>query len=319
MAVPAAKSSAAGSARTNLSDGSTIYRMDPAHATFVEGCFEPCMCPLWLVGEVRGTFVLGPIMVGNVVDFREVREINWTVGDIDNPVHTITGSGMYRRTNYGEPYSHSLDLSLSIDGGEPVSFFSDFVPVSSNDDLLDIPVSINGMFCYDTVINIYAKPVQLHEVQRYRLNNTSHYQQGCFDPCDCLLEMPRSMTGTFMLVPIFEGGTYDVYSVVCVNFNVPALQNSNGGAIQFTGFGRYTLIQGFAGPMQAMELKLSSNGGPLESFDAELENIEPTYPGISVVVDMNEQVCFDKVLSIDAAPLPRPRAFSKLSSNGPLN
>jgi hypothetical protein len=202
---------------------------------------------------------------------------------------------------------------LSIDGGEPVSFFSDFVPVSSNDVLIDIPVSVNGMFCYDTVINIHAKPVQLHEVQRYRLNNSSHFQQGCFDPCDCPLEMPRSMTGTFLLVPIFEGGTYDVYTVVCADFRVPGLQNS-GGAMHMKGFGRYTLIQGFAGPMQAMDLKLSFDGGPLESFDAELENIEPIQAGISVVIDMNGQECFDKVLSIDALPMPRPRASGRPSS-----
>ncbi len=67
------------------------------------------------------------------------------------------------------------------------------------------------------------------------------------------------------------------------------------------GFGLYTLIQGFAGPAHVLDLKLSTDGGEVEYFDNHLFNTDPTFPDeFSVVIDTDDQICFDAVLSLRA-------------------
>ncbi len=273
-----------------------LYRLD-ADASFQQGCFDPCLCPLGEPVIVHGAFVLGPPIPGNVVDFHRVGDIYWTVGDPLEPLHTITGRGTYRLTNYGPDRSHSLDLTLSTDGGPPQAFFSDFVPADSGPMTLDIPVSLNGMYCYDTVLRVSAVPAT--RVERYALTDASTYQQGCFDPCDCLLEAPRPMSGTFDLVPLFDTGTVAGYAVARTRLVVPPAPGLR--PLRFAGFGRYTLVQGFAGPADTMSLLLRS-GTLVTPFDSPLENTSTMFPAISVTVDMNDMVCFDKLLTIDAFP-----------------
>lgn len=276
-----------------------IYRLD-ADASYQQGCFDPCDCPLGEPVVTRGAFVLGPPIPGNVVDFHRVTQIFWTVGDPLDTLHTLTGTGTYRLTNYGPPQSHSLDLTLSVDGGEPQHFFSDFVPADNGAESLQIPVSLNGVFCKDTVIRVNATPAPVDDVVRYSLTSDSMFQQGCFDPCDCLLEEPRPMVGAFDLVPLVDLGTLAEFAVVRAHFLVPP--GAGVRLVRFSGFGRYTLVQGFAGPADTMALNLRS-GSVVRRFDSTLRNTDAAFPTVSVAVDMNDMVCFDKVLTIDAAPI----------------
>jgi hypothetical protein len=200
---------------------------------------------------------------------------------------------------------HALDLDLSIDGAAPQHFFSDFVPVTQNDGTMNIPISINGVFCRDTVIRVSASPVRQQEIQRYRFVRGSTYQQGCFEPCDCPLEQQRPLAGRFVLVPLLNYGTYVEYSVVQVRMRTGPATNA-GAAVAISGFGSYKLIQGFAGPMQIMDLWLSLNGAAPNHFDNSDSNARAMFPAIEVVVDMNNQVCYDVVLSIKANPVPKP-------------
>jgi len=163
----------------------TIYRLTEK-ASYQEGCFPPCMCPVMMAAGIRGTFIMGPATAGGTFLSHDVLNVNWvvTLGDAE---FEITGSGTYRVSNGPPPYVHALDLDLSVDGGETESFFSGFVPLSSNDGSIDIPISINDLYCYDTVIVVNASPLTDDSILHFRLAADSTYQSGCFDPCDCPL------------------------------------------------------------------------------------------------------------------------------------
>lgn len=280
--------------------GGSVYRLK-ADATFQEGCFDPCLCPLGAEQPVRGTFALGPPVIGDVVDFRALSQVNWTVGDPGTTLHTITGRGGYRVTNYGPPRQHALELELSLDGGETQYFFSDFVPLDVNDGSIDLRVSMNGMVCDDVVIRVSAAPVPSDEVRPYGLVRGSTYQQGCFDPCDCILEEPVPMRGRFGLVELYDFGTYAEYSIVNARFGVRA--DSLVNALHtYAGAGRYILVQGFAGPIHAMELTLQTPVGDRMFFESGLANTDTLFPAIDIVLSMNDMVCFDRILTLRARP-----------------
>jgi len=279
----------------------TLYRLDGA-ATLQQGCFAPCRCPE--PGPeitLRGTFVLGPVTPGDVFDFREITELYWTVSDSDNPVHTITGSGVYKVTNFSPKRQQSLELNLSIDGAPPIYFFSDLESLETKEPVIDLLVSMNGLYCYDTVMRVIAAPVPPQEIIPYSLDADSTFQQGCFDPCDCILEEPRPMKGGFSLIPLFLAGNWAEYAVVELGFAVPAADGVP--ALTLTGAGQYTLIQGFAGPIQTMQLRVVVDDLAPAFFDRELDNTTTLFPNIDITVDMNDMVCFDQILSISASPL----------------
>lgn len=275
-----------------------IYRLG-ADASYHETCFAPCDCPPTDALAMQGALVLGSAVPGNAVDFHRVADIYWTAGDRLEPQHTITGRGVYRISNFGPPQSHSLDLGLVVDDGEPRHFFSDLVPAPEGLLSLDIPVSLNGMFCHDTVIRVSAAPA--NDVIRYRLHDDSSYQQGCFDPCDCILEDPRAMGGRFDLVPLFDFGTIAGFAVTRSRFFVAP--SPDHARLRFAGPGQYILLQGFGGPADTMALNLRS-GRMATRFDSPLRNTSVQFPAISVSVDMNDGVCFDRVLNINASPVP---------------
>lgn len=278
----------------------TLYRLNSG-AEYLEGCFDPCACPVSL-SAIDGTFLLGPAMPGNAVDFREVSEVNWVVTQ-GNSQFTVTGSGMYRITNYGPPVMHALDLELSINGGPVTSFFSDFALVDSNDGSIDLAISMNGMYCYDIVVQVDASPVTI-AVTRYSLGNISTYQQGCFDPCDCPLQEPRSLIGGFGLVPLVISNHTRQFAITQVRFHVRSAKNLIPPII-LTGHGRYTVSYFQNQATQRMLLTLHDgdpNSGAME-FDSGDVPIEVGLPRISITVDMNGQVCFDTVLDIHAGPL----------------
>lgn len=278
---------------------STIYRLN-ADATYEHGCFDPCLCPLVKLGQVVGTFVMGPAIVGDHLETHQIEEINWSVLS-DNTPRRITGAGTYSLTYNGPALLHALELDLSFDGADPVHFFSDFVPVTQNDGSIDIPVSMNGMYCVDTVIRVSASPVPLNEIQRYGLAGGTTYQGGCFGWCACLVEPIRPMIGSFSLVPLVSAGTYVEYAIVQARFR--ALDPDHVvPPVLLSGFGKYTLIHGFAGPIQLMSLSLSVDGNPPLQFSNPEPEAQPIFPVINAVVNLGD-VCYDIVLTIRAKPL----------------
>jgi len=276
----------------------TVYRLNEA-ASYQEGCYPPCMCPVAEATRFRGTFILGPATVFGGVTSHEVKNIVWYL-TIDAEEVEVSGSGSYRVMPGANPPTHALDLDLSIGGGEPQHFFSGFLPVASNDGLIDIPVSINGQTCQDTVIVVNASPVAPKDILRYHLASDSTYQTGCFDLCECVLHPPRPLEGTLSLVKILDHGTYEEYAVPRAEFVAHPVEPPED-AVNLAGFGLYTLIQGFAGPAHVLDLKLSTNGGEFERFDNQLFNTDPTFPSeFTVEIDTDDQICFDTVLKIHA-------------------
>lgn len=286
-----------------------IYRLNE-QASYQEGCFPPCACPIQIGERFRGTFVMGPpsSSAGEIV--REVERLLWIV-ELDGSEREITGSGTYRFTGGPPPQRHALDLDLSIDGGVPQRFSSGFVPREANHGSIEIAVSLDGQQCWDTVIVVGASPVPAGAVLEYRLAEDSTYQRGCFPPCECPIELPRRLEGTLSLTPILDHGTYEEYAAPRARFEAPP-PTAGACEISLTGYGMYTLIQGFAGPIHALDLRLRSNGGELERFDNSLLNTEPTFPDeFAVEIDTNDQTCYDTVLSIHAV-----RSRSLIFENG---
>ena len=103
------------------------------------------------------------------------------------------------------------------------------------------------------------------------------------------------------MVPLVNFVTYREFAIIRMDYSVPA--NAKNPAVEIKGNGYYTLIEGFAGPIQAMDLRLSLDEQPLVAFDQELENIEHIFPAINIVVDMNDQMCDDAVLTMRARRL----------------
>ncbi len=290
----------------------TVYRLTEA-AAFQEGCFDPCLCPIGGELPVRGTLLVAPPVPGDVVDFFEVTEVNWVVGNPGETTHRITGGGSYRVTNYGGDVLQALDLDLSIDGGESQFFFSDFVPLVDNAPVIDVTVSMNGLYCYDIAIRVSAAPVAAREILDYGLIGGSTYQQGCFDPCDCILELPVPMRGRFDLVELYDAGTWTEYAVIRALFGVRGSGAADAMLNTYQGAGRYIMIQGFAGPLQAMELALTTPAGGSLEFDSGLRTVDVPFPDIDIVLSMNDMVCFDRILTLRARRpahvMPLPGAF----------
>lgn len=135
--------------------GPTLYELT-GKSTYQTGCFPPCMCPLFQEVPVKGTFVLAPAAIGNVFNFYEVRNVDWTVV-LGTQTIRITGSGTYK--NSGQiGLTHQMSLDLKV-GDSPVQHFdSDMVPGGGEFPEIHIVVSINRMFCHDTVITVDARP-----------------------------------------------------------------------------------------------------------------------------------------------------------------
>ena len=129
------------------------YVLDP-DTVYEEGCFGACLCVVFLQDGVKGGFNLDfagfepPFIVYNVTD------IKWFVPNLN---HTFTGSGQYR-IGWRGTAQQELKLSLSEDGGTPVTFDSGLVPVKVPFPLIDISINMNGLICYDKVFNIKAAP-----------------------------------------------------------------------------------------------------------------------------------------------------------------
>ncbi len=132
-------------------------------ASYMQGCFPSgrfsCMCPLSLALDFEGTFglTLVPSEVPGLTQY-EISNVNWTLHlqqDIE-----ITGSGVYRTGFIDDQPVHEMILELSFNGDPAELFDSGLVDREDNQDLplIDIAVNMNGLACYDVLIDIVAVP-----------------------------------------------------------------------------------------------------------------------------------------------------------------
>ncbi len=279
-----------------------VFRLNPGSA-YEQGCYAPCLCPIMIRSGVRGTLKLIYTGSGPALDTYAVEDVNWTVPAENDPLTElrIVGSGTYQ---IGSPdvitlVQHRLQLDLRI-GDEPVQHFdSGWVPVEDPSKIL-IAVSLNGMYCWDTVIRVDASRVPNSEIQPYLLTSDSTFQRGCFDPCDCPLEAERPLMGTFGLVPLIASLPVTEYAVVDVHWNVPF--NTVGESIPITGFGVYQLLGDFT-LQHRLALDLIVGNEAQAHFDSGVVLGGGAFPRIDAVVSEHGIVCLDTVLHVVADPL----------------
>ena len=275
-----------------------VYRLTE-EATYQQGCFDPCDCPPGPILPIQGTLNISFIAIGDVFNFYEVRDVNWTVLGEDGPIR-ITGSGTYAVGGPGVDLRW-MELDLVV-GDEPVTvFFSDTAQGPNNLAHIDITISINGIYCEDTVIQVKADPVPPDELVRYRLRDETTFQEGCWDPCDCPLGPLQSVVGGFTLVQLSDNPLFAEYAVV--NFHLwarPEHKVVEGRAI--SGFGMYT-TGGEVAPMHRLGLDLVVAGDPRTHFDSDMVIGGGEFPTIEILVSINGMFCWDRVLDLVADPV----------------
>jgi len=132
-----------------------LYDLTPGSNLF-QGCMGPCMCPVQEVGQLEGTFALGPISPTPLFTRYALTNIRWNVINSGRIIHRITGNGTYE-VGGEAARMQQMTLFLSIDGKQTVTLDSGLVPVESR--FPDISIKIDlGKKCLDLWMTIEAEP-----------------------------------------------------------------------------------------------------------------------------------------------------------------
>ncbi len=136
----------------------TIYELRP-ESSVSQGCFAPCMCPIALFEGLRGSFVLLERPQPEPSLFRQftILFVQATL-QRGNDFIPIKGSGRY---SVGGEFAslQRLEMDLML-GDEPAQHFDSGLVVGGGDfPIIDARISVNGQFCYDTVIDLVAAPI----------------------------------------------------------------------------------------------------------------------------------------------------------------
>ncbi len=127
--------------------------------TFQRGCFDPCDCPLGPELPVTGSLALVPLRRDLFVTEFAVVNVRWQVGADDaTALRTIPIRGFGTYWTGGDfALQQQLSLDLTVDG-EPQTHYDSGPVLGSKFPRLDVPVSINGGVCFDTLIDVHARP-----------------------------------------------------------------------------------------------------------------------------------------------------------------
>src|SRR5947208_1116903 len=143
-------------------------------STFQRGCFEACDCAVGPLDPIIGTFA--PVPLDTTLLFRDFAVVNvrWLALDASDRI-PVRGFGTYK---VGGEFAiqHQLKLLLKVDGEDSALFDRGLVPGGANFPRIDIPISISGAVCFDTVINIHAAPIVL-SITKGSLNNSNNFFQ----------------------------------------------------------------------------------------------------------------------------------------------
>jgi len=125
-------------------------------ATYVEGCFDPCECPILAQTGLEGSFLLRRAGEDSQFVNYELSQLSWLVMWQGEVFHRVEGTGLFRLDESGK--QQQLLLNLSFDGDAVLTFDSGVVPLDAEFPQLDVTVSMNGMYCYDRVFHLIAAP-----------------------------------------------------------------------------------------------------------------------------------------------------------------
>src|SRR5262245_46430256 len=118
-----------------------LYDLTP-ESRYEEGCFAPCMCPIFLRDVVKGGFTLDFVGFQSPFIVYDVRDVDFTVAGLGK---RFTGSGRYSIGWRGVALQQ-LQLDLSENGGPPAKFDSGLVPVTAPFPSIDIAISQHGFY-----------------------------------------------------------------------------------------------------------------------------------------------------------------------------
>jgi hypothetical protein len=276
----------------------SLYRLESGSA-FTRGCYPPCLCPIATTDRIRGTFTLTFDHQDPLFTYYSVGNVNWNVTLGDQEFRVI-GSGTYKRG--GElALQQQMTLNLTVDGSQPQTFDSGLVQGGGNFPDIKITVSVNGMQCYDTVVDIVAKVVPATDIHPYALKS-SNYDEGCFPPCDCPLHQ-WPLVGTFNLVELPNATTpiHREWAVVDINWHTVVLTPP---ARTFTGFGNYAITDVGPTAQQRMQLDIFEPTGTATPtrFNSGTVAGGTGFPNIDINLAVNGFYCLDRAFYLHCRP-----------------
>ncbi|HZN03824.1 MAG TPA: hypothetical protein VFD06_09595 [Candidatus Polarisedimenticolia bacterium] len=130
----------------------------------------------------------------------------------------------------------------------------------------------------------------------YALSPASAFEEGCFDPCLCIVHYNDGLVGTWRLTPAPPEPQFAVYRIDQISWLVPGLDR------RVTGSGTYRTGGEFA-RTHRLELDLTIDDQPPQHFDSGLQLGGAEFPAIALTVSMNNLVCHDTVFHVNAAPI----------------
>lgn len=160
---------ALGAAPSRALDSSLYKLTEESH--YIEGCFDPCMCPIFMNISLQGSFQLLPVSQTEDGAFFDVLAVDWAFIQ-EGEIVPVSGSGLYQV----EAEQHRLTLDLKV-GDDPVQHFdSGLVPLQSELPGISISVALNDFFCYDYVFGIIAIPAPVEQARSSWGNLKSIYR-----------------------------------------------------------------------------------------------------------------------------------------------
>ena len=141
--------------------GQTRYELtEPSMAVW--GCWAPCMCPQFLIGEMVGDFVMVLASESDELTEYTVQDVNWDVfnpRDDDAYLFTVTGSGTYQVfTPADGDATHRLVLDLEYDAYAD-QFDSGEMPLGEAGEL-SVWIANHDFHCLNDAFMIQAVPVE---------------------------------------------------------------------------------------------------------------------------------------------------------------
>lgn len=130
----------------------SVYELTP-ESNYIEGCYNPCDCPIFMNETLQGRFVLSNVSQTADRAVFEVTAIEWQFRQGDE-IKLVSGSGSYE-IDSGQ---QRMRLDLVVSGYPERRFDSGWVPLLNDLPRISVAVAVNNFFCYDYVFTINAVP-----------------------------------------------------------------------------------------------------------------------------------------------------------------
>jgi hypothetical protein len=139
-----------------------LYRLN-SDSSVEQGCFPPCECPIMLSEPVKGTFLLTLTNSNSLFDTYAVTDVSWST-TLDGVPTLVTGGGIYK---VGGEFAllQQLSLDLQMNGGNVEHFDSGLVVDSTPFPDINVAISTNHQYCFDTVFNVSASPAPVPQLR----------------------------------------------------------------------------------------------------------------------------------------------------------